>query len=54
MADTFPKQSVWGCKYFSAVAENASFLGCYTMYGPSGMRVEVIPEDEDSIFLQKD
>jgi len=53
MADIFPKQSVWGCKFFSGIAENASLLGCYAMYGPSGMRVEVIPEDEESIFLQK-
>lgn len=49
MADIFPKQSVWGCKFFSGNAENVSLLGCYAMYGPSGMRVEVIPEDEEYI-----
>jgi len=43
MADIFPKQSVWESKFFSGVAENASFLGCYAMYGLSGMTVEVIP-----------
>lgn len=53
MADIFPKQSVLGTKFFSGVAENANFLGCYAMYGPSGMTVEVIPEDDDSLFLQK-
>jgi hypothetical protein len=37
MADIFPKQSAWGSEFFSDVAEDASFLGCYAMYGPSGM-----------------
>lgn len=40
-------------RFFSVVVENATFLGCYAMYGPSGMKVEVIPEDDESIFLQK-
>jgi len=53
MADIFPKQSVWGSKFFSGVAENAIFLGCYAMYGPSEMTVKLIPEDDDNIFHQK-